>query len=229
MSSKNWKTHVADEMRGKKFSSRGEANAFLKKLASEWKGKKGEGAKVGPQPMGWGVGKKPEPEMYPPPTVGKGEVEPESESDKEGEGSHRRRHRRTKKATPPPPTTPPPSSEEDMEHDAEMIGHGVHIHHHHYHARPVVVGAGAKTQHIVDTPKGHFATTHPMGMSPEELQEKIRSMPAKHQKALAGHVMQFINTKTGLGRHRKKGMGNSEILLRPGLGTSEAHTTVLPK
>ena len=37
----SWKAHVASEMRGKKFASRAEANAFMKKLSSDWKSGKG--------------------------------------------------------------------------------------------------------------------------------------------------------------------------------------------
>jgi len=37
----SWKQHVASSMRGKKFGSRMEANAFMKKLSEEWKKKKG--------------------------------------------------------------------------------------------------------------------------------------------------------------------------------------------
>ena len=36
-----WKEHIASSMRGKKFGSRAEANAFMKKLSAEWKSKKG--------------------------------------------------------------------------------------------------------------------------------------------------------------------------------------------
>lgn len=32
-----WKDHVAKNMRGKKFGSRTEANAFMKKLSADWK------------------------------------------------------------------------------------------------------------------------------------------------------------------------------------------------
>jgi hypothetical protein len=57
-----WKDHVAKSMRGKKFGSRQEANAFMKKLSEEWRSKKTGGTidefQVTAEPSKEGAGKR---------------------------------------------------------------------------------------------------------------------------------------------------------------------------
>lgn len=91
-----WKDFVAQNMRGKKFATRMEANAFMKKLSVEWKAKKGKGASAEfaeDVPMKEGAGRRrrrPKPKVL--------EVM-ESESDMEVGGrvaprvAHRKHHR----------------------------------------------------------------------------------------------------------------------------------------
>lgn len=90
-----WKDFVAQNMRGKKFATRQEANAFMKKLSTEWKAKKStkgggssaEFAEEVPAPMKEGAGKR----RRRKPKVLEVEL---SDSDLEGGRVARRKHHR---------------------------------------------------------------------------------------------------------------------------------------